>query len=339
MKIKPIGLIITLFLVSIQVNAQSKVKAYVDDGIKHHDRGEYKKAIASYKKGLEIDPNSTLINYEIAFSYMQLEKYTEALKHADWVLQQNKGDMIGAYMLKASALDLLEKPKEAIQVFEEAIKNTKSHYLLYYNLAVTYHKINELDKAEENLFKALAINPNHASSHYSLAKIHDQKRNSVQAVLAAHYFLFIEPYSDRSIEIYQLLKDNFSGRVTKNQQKPNTTTMMLSTDTDSEFKTAELMISLLEASKSLEENKGKTETELFIENTESFFNTLGELQNEKHKSFWWTFYIPFFYDLAQAEHLETYCYYITSNSNENSQKWLDEHKDKASAFEIWFINY
>ena len=95
------------------------------------------------------------------------------------------------------------------------------------------------------------------------------------------------------------------------------------------------MVSLLEASKSLEENEGKSEDEMFIENTDSFFTILGELKEKKNKSIWWSFYTTFFYDLAKSEHLETYCKYISQSGNENSRKWLKENDNKLMEFDTW----
>ena len=110
---------------------------------------------------------------------------------------------------------------------------------------------------------------------------------------------------------------------------------MLSPNKDSQFGAAELMVAMLHASKTTEENEGKTEDQLFIENTESFFKILGELKKEEDKTIWWTFYTSFFYDLAQSEHLTTYCKYITQKSNENSQKWLEENEEKVMSFGEW----
>ena len=65
-------------------------------------------------------------------------------------------------------------------------------------------------------------NSNHSSSHLMLANIHQQKGNSVQTLLAVHYFLFLEPNSKRSHEAYQILQQNFGGNVSKDKDKPNT---------------------------------------------------------------------------------------------------------------------
>ncbi|MET2984360.1 tetratricopeptide repeat protein [Aureibaculum conchae] len=335
---KPIITILLLLLISIPSFAQSTIEDFVKEGIQQHDKGEYDKAIDTYKKALEINPKSTLVNYEIALSYFSKADYKKAIKHADVVLKQKAEYMNQAYMTKGSALDMLGKTKESIKLFKKAIKTTEPHYLLHYNLALNYFKINKLDDAEENAIKAIEINPNHASSHLMLANIHNQKGNAVQSVLASHYFLFLEPNSKRSNEGYQILQKNFGGNVSKDKNKSNSVNILLSPNKDDRFGAAELMIGLLEASKYSEENEGKTEDEMFVKNTESFFKILGELKKEQNKDIWSTFYTPFFYSLAKSEHLKTYCTYITQIGNENSKKWLNENENKLVDFDNWLKN-
>lgn len=335
MRIKQIWVALTLALLAIQVNAQSSIEDFVKEGIQYHDNGEYDKAIESYEKALNINPKSPLANYEIAYSYFSKGDYKKAIKYSDAVLKQKKDYLLQAYITKGSSLDLIGNTKESIKVFEKAIKETGGHYLLYYNLALNYYKLRDLDKAEENAIKAIENNSNHATSHLLLANIHNQKGNSVQTLLASHYFLLLEPNTNRSITAYQILQANFGGNVTKDESKPNTINIMLSPNSDPQIGAVELMISMLEASKSIEKNEGKTEDELFIDNTESFFKVLGELKTEENTEIWWTFYTTFFYDLAQSEHLETYCKYISQSENENSKLWLAENEDKLSDFNRW----
>lgn len=337
MKKKLFGFII-LLLLSINSFAQSEIETLVKEGIKYHDNGNYDKAIESYEKALEINPKSTLANYEIALSYFSKGDYKEAITHSDIVLKQDEDLLLQAYMTKGSALDMLGKTKESIKLFKTAIKKTDGHYLLYYNLGLNYFKVNDFENAEENVISAIELNPNHSSSHLMLANIHNQKGNSVQTLLSSHYFLFLEPNSQRSIDAYSMLQQNFGGNVSKDNDKPNTINILLSANNDSQFGAAELMVSMLEASKSLEENEGKSDDEMFVENTEKFFKVLGELKKKKSKEIWWTFYTTFFYDLAKSEHLEAYCKYITQIGNENSKKWLEENTDALNEFEKWLKN-
>lgn len=335
MNIKKFGFLILSFFLTTQVFAQTEIEKLVREGIQLHDKGEYDKAIETYKKALLIDSKSALVNYEIALSYFTKGDYEEAIKYSDIVLKLNKGNMVEAYMTKGSCLDMLGKTKESIKLFETAIKKTEGHYLLFYNLGLNYYKLDDFEKAEENAIKAIELNRNHASSHLMLANIHNQRGNTIQTLLASHFFLLLEPNSKRSLDAYTILQKKFGGYVSKDEKDPNTINITLSPDTDSQFGAAEIMLSMLEMLKTTELNKNKTEDELFVENTGKFFKILGELKKKNNKEVWWTIYIPFFYDIAQSEHLEAYCKYITQCGNENSKKWVSENESKLIEFSKW----
>ena len=249
MKITDIFFIILISFCAIQGFSQSTIEDYVKEGIPYHDNGEYDKAIEIYKKALKLDSKSALVNYEIAFSYFAKGDYKKAIKYSDVVLKQNNEFMIESYITKGSSLDNLGKTKKSIKLFEKAIKNKGGQYLLNYNLALNHYKINELESAEESAVNAIEQNANHASSHLLLAAIHDQKGNAVQALLAIHYFLFLETNSPRSLEGLQMLDANFGRHVSQDEKEPTTTNIRLFQNMDSEFRSAELMVSMLAASK------------------------------------------------------------------------------------------
>lgn len=328
-------LIITLLL-SLQITAQN-INTYIEEGIAHHDNGEYDKALEAYSKALVLDPQSTVVNYEMALSYFHKKDYKNAIARADIVLDKKGDNMMNAFLIKGSALDMLGDVKESIKLFQKAIKKYPDDYLLYYNLALNYYKLREMDKAEENVIKAIEKNPNHSSSHWMLANIQDANGNKIQSLLANHYFLFLEPDSSRSLEAYNLLRENFGGNVTQDKDKPNTinVSVMMGGDDDDPFSVASLMLGLMGASNLLPENSDKTQEELFVENTDSFFKILGELKKKNQTGLYWDFYVPFFYDLANSDYLETYCMFISQIGNENAVSWLEANVDKLEAFDAW----
>ncbi|WP_299107681.1 tetratricopeptide repeat protein [uncultured Tenacibaculum sp.] len=320
----------------LHVNAQEDFNKLIEVGISNHDKGRYQDAIKYYKKALELKPESHLANYEISLSYMSLKDYKNAIKYSEKVLSKSKDErlLLPAYVNKASALDMMGKTKKSIRIFEKAIKKLGGHYLLHFNLAVNYLKLNDLKNAEIHLQGAIKNNPFHTSSHFYLAKINDAQGNKVQALLASYYFLFIEPESIRAQEIYAILKKNIKAGVKKEDGK-NITINLSSMGGDADFSAAELMLSMLEASRNLEENKGKTDEEMFVENTKSFFGILGELKEDsKKEGFWWDFYVTFYDKLAKSEHMEAYCNFVTQ-MDLKSKRWIDDNEEKMKSFLAW----
>jgi tetratricopeptide (TPR) repeat protein len=323
-------------LTCLVINAQNPVETIVMEGIEYHGEGDYDKAIETYRKALELEPNSPLVFYEIAYSYFEKKDYENAIAYADKVLVQNGEHMQAAYMVKGSALELTGRHKESNALFEKAIRETGEHHLLYFNLGINYFRADDMINSEKNILKALETNFHHTSSHLTLANIHRQLNNPTKALLASHFFLFLEPNTFRSEEAYEILTGAMSGNVSHDDDKPNTVNINFTPNENDPFSTASLMLSLLEASKSSEKNVGKSEAQLFTENTGSIFKILGELNRENYEDIWWSYYIPFFYEIALSDHLEAYCMYIIYNFDDDAFNWLTENEDKLDAFSQWF---
>jgi tetratricopeptide (TPR) repeat protein len=262
--------------------------------------------------------------------------YQNAIKHSDKVIKKNDKYLLQAYLVKGSCLDYLGKTKESIKLFKKGIKKFGDDHLLYYNLGYNYYNIKEFDKAEEAFIKAINTKANHASSHLFLGYLMYEKNQRVQSLLSLHFFLLLEPNSERSQNAYNLLQSQLSGGVEKNQEEPGKIDIFLSPDQlKSEFGTIDMMITILEASKSLEENEGKSDDQMFIENTTSFFKILGEHKTKENTGFWWDFYVPFFYLIAESEHIDTYCYYISQSTKETAVDWLKENEKRVTDFAKW----
>ena len=328
-------LLILGILLTTSCFGQGKIDSLVKIGIQYHDNGEYEKAIKVYNEALKIDPKSTLVNYELALTYMYSGDNEKVIKHSDVVIKQKKDHLLPAYIAKGSALDNLGKTKQSIELFKKAITEFGDNYLLYYNLGVNYSKIQDNINAEKAFINAIMNNPNHTSSHYGLALVEKEQNQRVQSLLSLYYFLFLEPSSKRAEIAYQLLKEQLVGSVKKDENNPMNINIFLDPQRmDSEFSPAELMLAMLEASNPLEENK--TPDELFVDNTKSFFTVLGELsENDKKTNIWWSVYVPFFYDLAKSEYIDVFCYFISISSNENAREWLKTNNEKFENFGKW----
>lgn len=320
--------------------AQSdKVKAYVEQGIALHDKGDYKGAIEEYQKALALDAASPMVNYEIASSYFAAKDYDKALKHINVTLQKETEFADHAYILKGSVLDLQGKSKEAIAVYKNALRTHQDNYLLYYNLALTlFNSKASVTETTDALKHALRLNADHASSHLLLGYVMMDQGKRVQSLLALYNFLLLEPKSGRAEEALGILLQQLQQGVERTDEK--TINILASNKTvKDEFAAAELSLSLLEASKTLEKNKDKTEHELFVDNTKTFFSLMGNLKKD-HKGFWWDFYVPFFAAMESAGHTETFGYYIwLSKNNVKVNQWLDKNDSRIKQFSKWYEDY
>lgn len=331
-------ILILTMLVCKAYGQTDELQKYIDRGIELYDKGEYGAAIEQYEKALKIDSKSSLANYEMASTYFAMEKYDKAIEHVDVVIGQNKDYVDQAYILKGSAQDLLGKSKDAVKTYKKGLKSFPQSHLMHYNLAYTYYNMKEYKDAEEELQEALKIKPSHASSHLLLGYIMREQNSRVKSLLALYNFLLLEPTGKRAKNAYAILNEQMKKGVTRESEK-STTIIISDSKGNDEFSGAELMLSLLEASKNLEKNEGKTEAQLFADNTKSFFSVLGEMKG-KNKGFWWNYYVDFYYAMVNDNKVEAFSYYISQvKGDETINDWLTKNKEQMDAFSKWYAVY
>lgn len=330
-----ITLTLALFLGLNLFGQENKVKELVKQGTELHDQGRYDEAIAKYKAALDIDKNSTLANYELSYTYMVTQKYEESIKYSTKVIEQNADNQYAAYIALGSSWDMLGKPEKAIKAYEEGLKKFPNTNLLNYNLALTEFNQKNYDKAEQAAIKAILAKPTHSSSHLVLGLIMQEKGERVKALLSFYYFLMLEPNSERATDALTKLKGLLVQGVEKNSGDSINLNIPSFPEEDSLFNTAEMLVSMMAASKYIDENKGKTENELFVETNKGLFRLLGELK-KNNSDIWWNLYVTKFYDLDQTNNCEAFSYYISQSSDSPAiSNWINNNPDKMQRLKDW----
>ena len=296
-----------------------------------YDKGDYEGALEMYKKALTSNPASVQAKYEMASTYLQLKDYTNAIKYSEKVIAANKDYADQAYIVKGTALDYLNKPQDAANIYKQALKKFPKTQLLYYNLALTSFNLKNYKETDAALQQSLKLNPLHASSHFLLGLSMVTQGKRVQGMLALYNFLLLEPKSKKSASVLQTLDEEWA----KGTLASKTTSVKKETD---EFYTADLMIDMLESAKKNEANKNKPAMVLFAENTNTFFTILGEAKKDK-KGFWWNFYVDYFYKLSINHHTEALCYYISQSKDGAYEEWLKDNLKKMEALSEWYTRY
>lgn len=342
--VSPLPILLVVFSLSVFspiLRAQNgEVHNLVTQGVTLFDSGKYEEAVEKFEAALKIDPRSDVANYEMAAAYFALGKYDKCITHCDKALGPNSMFMDAAYMLKGNALDMAGKPQDAIKVYLKSLKNNPDNNLTHYNLGLTYYKLKEFDDSEKSLQNALQIKSTHAASHLLLGYLMEEKGERLKSILALFNFLLLEPKGQRAETAYTVLQEQLSKGVKKTGDNTITISLAPPDGKADDFRTAEMMISLLEASKGTEKNADKTEEQVFVQNTESLFGMLGGLQKDK-KGFWWDFYVRFYNDMNEEKHVEALCYFISQTKEKNApvQAWLQANQSKVERLMYWVNGY
>ncbi|WP_162055554.1 tetratricopeptide repeat protein [Pontibacter pamirensis] len=334
-----------LFCLAIAVTSQAQsstdVVDIIEEGIRLYEEGNYKAAIEQHKEALKLDAKNPEANYELALTYFALKDMPNAIAYSNAVIKTRVAEpelRAQAHVNKGSALDVSGKPEKAIKEYYRAIKLAPRHHLAYYNLGLTHYNQKNYKEAEQYLTKALQFNQGHGSSHLLLAYIKQAQKQRVQSLLALYNFLLLEPASERAPAAYELLQQMQQEGVSKGNGNAINITVSADKLVDNPFSAAELMVSMTQASHSIEAQEVKTPEQLFYENTESFFNILGELREEK-QDFWWSYYVEFFHEMALDKNVETFSYYISQSKSPASLNWLQKHPEKVEQLTSWYRNY
>ena len=331
---KHLFVLIGLFLTA-SVFAQSDVERLVAEGTQLHDQGKYSDAIIKYKEALSIDKNSTVANYELSYTYMTMENYADAIIYSKKVIDQKSDNLAPAYCVLGTSLDMQGNPAEAIKAYEKGLKKFPKDDMLNYNLALTTFKTGDYVKAEKAAINSIMARPTHGSSHLVLANVMSAKNERVKAVLPLYYFLLLEPNSKRSLVNLEFLKKLLGQGVEKSGEKNININVPESKNESKEWMVGELTIGMLAATKYTAENEGKTENQIFVENTKSLFSVLDE-SRKKNTGLWWDLYVNRFGNLVKSNNVEAFGYYILQSSNSSEvDKWIQDNLDKMKQFLEW----
>jgi len=113
-------------------------------------------------------------------AYLQLRNYAEARKDFEAARDTNPNDPV-VYNSLALASLTENKPQDAVNFFETALKVDGTNFDALNGLITLYSKTQEYDKAHARVDQALAAYPNNASLHYLKAQVYGFQHNAQNA--------------------------------------------------------------------------------------------------------------------------------------------------------------
>lgn len=334
--IRSCSTLFVLFLLS-NLSISQNIDSLIQNGNKLRAIGNPDLAIVEYKKALTINKKSSETNYEMAYTYQILNDFENTIKYCNRTIRARSTKVIEAYILKGSALDYLGKQKKSTRLYCQAIKKHPNNYLLQYNLGITYHNRNKLAKAETQYIKSIEIDKLQPSSHYMLGILMNDSGNRVKSMLSLYFFLLLEPNTERSVEALELLTSLWKKNVEVNPLNPGSEIITYNSNKENiNFNSIDLAISSIYARNSRLNKQKQNDYEFFISNTLSLFSLLYNYKDTTNQGPWETLYAKIFKDLASANLVEPFCYYISSSKDDIViNTWLESSKEKIDSFSNW----
>jgi tetratricopeptide (TPR) repeat protein len=166
----------------------------------------YQRSEELVEEGLRINPeNIKLLKQKANLAYTQKSygAVIEIVNNVDSIVAKPSN-----YLLKLKAISLYHtnRYKSAINLFSELVNKYKKTEILHYYLGMSYKKMNDLDKSQYHLEKAIdaGMSNNLASYFTNLGIVFEEQGNSKEAIKA--YKLAYEESKDKAI-LYRLAKN------------------------------------------------------------------------------------------------------------------------------------
>jgi len=140
-------------------------EGHLNLGTAFKERERPEDALYHYNKAIELNPNDFLAYYNLGLVYYQEEKFGAASEKYRKALEINPSDKDCRYNL-AMALFYEKKYREAEKELSEVLKTDGSYGPAYYSLGLVYDEMERLNSAVTNYQKAIRLMPLHAPSHY-----------------------------------------------------------------------------------------------------------------------------------------------------------------------------
>jgi len=323
-------LIVLLQMGFVFAHAQNnQVEKLLKQGNALFDHQLYEDAINKYKQALTFDKENEQAHYELAYTYLTLKDWEEALYYSRLTLDFEDEYWLDALLIYGTVLVNKNNTKQAIREYKKALKKYPDEWLLYYNMSIAYEKQSELVLAESSLVKGLKINKAHLPSHVLLSSLMKKQGEVLKSMLPLYYCLLLEPDDSKKKElISQLQVQWYVAQV----QRKKVAEPISKHSTVSGLKLAESKLNAIgrEISKSQPDEPLK-----LIHQTIALLSMLSEVQTGE-LDFFDIQYVDFFTMVHRAGHTEAFSYFICSAAyNPDVLLWINDNKGAFSSFVEW----
>lgn len=317
----------------------AETDALLEEGIRLHDKGDFQGAIARYDAILEQIPDDFGAMTEKSMSLFMSGKNEQCIDLCEHIIKVHKAEenLYLVYTTLGNALDNAGKPKEAIDAYERGIERFPDHYMLHFNLGITYMREGDADRGIASLIRDLQVNPYHPGGNYALgvALLTMDRRGA--ALLALSRLVVLEFGTDRTEMALGLIQQILAGNAEKTGRK--STTIRLSAPeeegSDDDFAPVDLMITMLavaDQDKKVKKAKKKmSDVEVLSHRLESIYGLCAELYKDGSlKGPVSDLYCPFFTQLTETDHTLTLTYVMfAANEEKYIQKWHEENRESV----------
>ena len=134
----------------------------------------YEEAMAAHKKLLDIYPDDTTANHNLAIIFDDLDEWEKAIPYYEAARNANT-DFVSTYGQLAACYRAIGKDGKAKEVLDDYLENIGESIDIYLELASHYLQLGEYDSALSEVEKAISIEPKHFWNLTNKARVYRYK--------------------------------------------------------------------------------------------------------------------------------------------------------------------
>ncbi|MDR0537649.1 MAG: tetratricopeptide repeat protein [Tannerellaceae bacterium] len=174
-------------------------EAYYDMGDTYYNQKKYTKAIRSYQKAIDIDPNDAYAYHMMGIAYSEQKNYPQAINCYQKVIDIDPYDAVAFYNM-GNAYSKQKNYPQAISSYQKAIDIDSNYADAYYNMWDAYFKMGNAYCAQNNYTqaincyqKAIDINPNDVAAYNNMGNAYYEQKNYPQTIICYQKAIDINP--------------------------------------------------------------------------------------------------------------------------------------------------
>jgi len=151
-------------------------EAYYLSGLAYENLEKPESAAEQYRKAISIQTGTKSLDpvYNLANILFQMKQYEECLPYAQTVINESKDDTmrLDAVKISASALGHLNRPADALKMYDRIIESAPNDPNPYYDRALLSLDLSDTTQAIKDFEKAVALNPKDVDAMEQLGLIY-----------------------------------------------------------------------------------------------------------------------------------------------------------------------
>lgn len=301
-------------------------ESIIEKGSKFQDKDEFEKSVQQFKKVPLGDSLYGIAQYKMAVSYYYQELYDKAAQTLEYLID-NPSDKVPAstvYNLLGYVYMGKKDHVKAANILEYALYLTPYNYKLLAAQGRAYIELNEFEKAEIAIKKAIFCAPTYQYAHFLLGNLYVKQGKIIPAILAYNYVAFLDPKTDQSIKSLQALNELFVGfsEIVDNENDQTYITDKMRTE-DERFQVLEQLVGNNIAMTKKFKLKSKID-HIIVRQNQLVFENLPMANGTKDILDY--VYIPFYKAIIEKEYFNLYSYHILSGTNVNDNEVMNKAK-------------